>query len=163
MRSILLSIATLCVTVGLFAGAQERKPKAEPTDEALINLVGGRLAKLFSQFGTPDEIFPVRVDENPEMDFVILEYHGAFQFGVRRKTVGVCHFMPGWKGKIRGINLGYSREQVIKTLGDDFENSDDENSDGVYDCKWDLKDNDARLWVIFDRNDKATRVTVELK
>src|SRR5207247_5614682 len=139
---------------------QERKGKDAPTDEAIINMVGGRLAKMFAQFGTPEEIYPVRAEDNPEMDFVMLNYPTAFAFGVRQKTVGVCYFFPGWRGTIKGINLGDSREQVVKILGNDFENSEIKNEEGVDDCKWDLKENDARLWVIFDKNNQATRVQV---
>ncbi len=162
MRSTIAVVALLGTAV-LIADGQDKRVNDVPTDQKVVNMVGGRLAKLFSQFGVPEVVYPVRGEEGPDSDFVIMEYHGAFAFGLREKTVGVCYFMPGWKGKIKGINLGDSREQVFKTLGDDHEDSEVKNDEGVFDCKWELQEEEAWFWVIFDKNDKAKKVTVQVK
>ena len=161
MRSV-LAVVALLITAGIAAEGQQTKGKDAPTDEDIINMVGGRLFKLFAQFGTPEDLRTVRSEETPEMDTVLLEY-GAFAFNVRQKTVQACYFLTGWKGKIKGINLGDSREQVVKALGDEYENSEIKNDDGVHDYLWELKENGGVLWVTFDKNDRVKRVAVVLK
>src|SRR5262245_25273685 len=146
--AILLFARGVAVPVG-----QDTKGKDAPSDEQIIDMVGGRLAKIFVRFGTPADLFPVRANESPEMDLVILEYR-SFAFGIRNKTVQTCYFVRGWAGTIKGIKLGDSREQVVKTLGKEYEPSDVVNNDNVYDFAWDLKETDSLLWAIFDKQDK---------
>jgi hypothetical protein len=160
MRTALLT-ATLVVAASV-AGAAQNKQKVAPRDTDIIEMVGGRIAKMFAQYGTPESLYAQRSEESPELDVVIVEYTD-FSFSVRGKTVGVCHFERTWKGEIKGIRIGDTRNQVVKVLGEDFELSEVANRDGVFDCKWDLAELDARLWVIFDKEDKATLVQVQLK
>ena len=75
-----------------------------------------RLAKLFATFGIPDDVRAYREDDQAKDDTVVLDY-GAYGFKVRKKTVRNCLFWPNWKGTIKGIKIGDSRDDVAKVLG----------------------------------------------
>ena len=157
---LMLTAAAIAIAVGATAAAQRALPDREqtPSDASIIDMCGARLAKVFAQFGNPEEVYCIRASK-PENDTVALEY-GSFNFRVRDKVVRICTFFSGWKGTIKGIKIGDSREQTVSVLGpkqDSFK-----NEDGWDDYGWDLKASDAVLWIVFDKDDKVRTVTVEL-
>jgi hypothetical protein len=151
--------AVLCAATTAFAADPKAADKDAPTDAAIINMCGGRLAKAFHEFGTPVEVFVTRGNK-PEDDSVVLDF-GTFGLNIRNKTVVSSYFYKEWQGTIKGIKIGDSREQVVKVLGNKFDAS--KNSVGVDDAGYDLKDNDAVFWVDFDKDNKVIKVEIQLK
>jgi hypothetical protein len=98
---------------------------------------------------------------SPEDDEVYCDYE-AYGFKVRNRIVRVCFFWEEWKGPIRGIKIGDSREDVVRVLGKAPTTVKDK--DGVviaYGYK--LKDMGANFFANFDKNGKVVRVEVSLK
>jgi hypothetical protein len=130
------------------------------TDATIINLCGSRLAKMFGQCGTPDDI-RVKRGGTPDEDDVLCNY-GTYAFRVRDKTVRTCFFWADWKGPIRGVKIGDTREDVVKVLGK--APSTDKDKDGAITAYgYDLKDLDADFFTNFDKDGKVWRVEVSLK
>jgi hypothetical protein len=152
----LLALAMFLGTFGATArGQQTQSPgKADPTDTQVMSACGGRLARVFAQFGTPSD---ARVADSK--DAIILDYD-SFAFMVRDKTVRVCYFWSAWNGTVKGIKIGDTREATVKVLG--AQKRADKNSDGVDDYGWEMRDYDATLWVVFDKDNKVTRIQLEL-
>ena len=73
-----------------------------------MEMCGSRLAKVFSKFGTPEDLVAVR-GSDVDQDSVKLSY-GEYGFQVRDKTVTVCFFWADWKGAVRGVSIGDARE-----------------------------------------------------
>jgi hypothetical protein len=128
-----------------------------PTDAAIIETCGGRLKKVFAQYGPPQDVYASGGEKN---DSVTLDY-GPFAFQVREKIVRICFFRSQWKGAIKGIKIGDTRDSVVKAMGEKYTTA--KNADEVDDYAWELKDQDADLWVIFDKESKVASVQVELK
>ena len=88
--------------------------------------------------------------------------YGAYGFRVRNKVIRTCFFWADWKGPIRGIKIGDSREDVVKVLGK--APITDKDKDGVVTAYgYELKDLDSELFVNFDKDGKVWRVEVSLK
>jgi hypothetical protein len=151
--------AALCAVTTAFAADPKVADKDAPSDAAVIGMCGGRLAKVFHDFGTPVNVFVIRGNKLAD-DSVALDF-GTFSLNVRNKTVVSCFFFKEWSGAIKGIKIGDSREQVIKVLGDKFGAS--KNKEGVDDVSYDIKDNDALFWVDFDKDNKVVKVEIQLK
>jgi hypothetical protein len=163
MRKI-MACAALMVLVAASSEAQNSITPAKEavTDATIINLCGARLSKLFAQLGPPENVRPERGDK-PEEDDVFFDY-GAAGFGckVRNKAVPVCFFFKDWKGTVRGIKIGDSREDVVKVLGNATTTVKDKN--GVITAYgYDLKELDAYFFANVDETGKVWRVEVSLK
>ena len=156
-----LALTALLLAIAGTIEAQPGQPagKQSLTDKAVIDLCGGRLARVFAEFGIPDELRAVR-ENGPERDAVMVKY-GTFGFLVRQKTVQSCYFWPGWKGKIQGIEIGNTPEEVVKVLGKN--DLSFKNSYGGDDYGWNLKAYDAILWAQFDKDNKVWSVQVAAK
>ncbi len=130
------------------------------TDATIIDSCGGRLAKMFAQFGTPQDL-RVKRGSTPDMDDVLCDY-GAFGFRVRNKMIQICFFWSDWKGPIRGIKIGNSREDVEKVMGKAPITVKDK--DGVVTAYgYALKDLDAEFYADFDKDGKVWQVEFGLK
>jgi hypothetical protein len=129
-----------------------------PTDDAVINLGGASLAKVFAQFGTPSNVYAYR-GSTPDDDGVTVDYD-TFGFNVNNKTVCTCLFWSGWKGTINGIKIGQSRQDVENVLGTAHQVDKTVSQSAQGDFGFDLID--AVFWVDFDKNDKVCRVDVDL-
>ena len=158
-----LTIALLLITVLAVATVQAVDPGngagTTPSDDAIVNVCGANLAKLFTQFGTPADIIPYR-GNTPDNDGVNLNY-GDYGFNFRNKTVVTCFFWSTWKGTIQGIKIGDSRDAVVKVLGNPSVTLKDANG-VITSYGWDLKDLDAKLYADFDANGIVNRVDAEL-
>ena len=91
MRMI-MACAALVALVVASAEAQDGAAPAKDaiTDAAIINSCGGRLAKMFAQFGTPSDLWVARGNTEDE-DEVICNYH-TYMFRVRGKVIQTCFF-----------------------------------------------------------------------
>ena len=115
---------------------------------------------MFAQCGTPTDVYVIRGD-TPAEDDVLCEY-GAYSFRVRNKVIQICFFWADWKGPIRGIKIGDSREDVVKVLGTAPMTFKDKN--GVVTAYgYELKDLDAKFFTNFDKDGKVWRVEISLK
>ena len=158
MRMI-MACAALTVLVAASAEAQDGTTPAKDavTDATIINSCGGRLAKMFAQYGTPQDLRAKR-GSMPDMDDVLCDY-GAYGFRVRNKVVQICFFWSDWKGPIRGIKIGDTREDVVKVLGNPRITI--KNKNGVVTTYgYNLKDLDVAFYVDFDKDGKAWQVEV---
>jgi hypothetical protein len=157
-----LTIALLLITVLAVATVQAVDPGngagTTPSDDAIVNVCGANLAKLFTQFGTPADIIPYR-GNTPDNDGVNLNY-GDYGFNFRNKTVVTCFFWSTWKGTIQGIKIGDSHQDVEKVLGTTHQTDKTTSQSALGDFGFDLID--AMLWVDFDKNDKVFKVEVDL-
>ncbi len=132
---------------------------APVTDNAVIGMCGERLVKLFRRFGTPEDLYPNRGDDTTK-DSVTLDY-GNFGFRVRNKSVIICYFWSGFPSAVRGIKIGDTRDSAVKTLGSTYQTYN--NTDGVQDYGWDLKDDDATLWACFGTDNTIKSIQIEPK
>ena len=153
----LLLIAALAVTT-VRAVDPGNGGNATLSDDAIINLCGARLAKVFAQFGTPTNIYPYR-GSTPDNDGVTFDY-GTYGFNINSKTVCTCFFWSGWKGTVNGIKIGDSQQDVEKVLGTTHQVDKTASQSALGDFGFDLID--AVLWIDFDKNDKVYRVDVDL-
>lgn len=157
-----LACAVVSTMLTACAAAQQTAPatKLAVTDEAVVEMVGGRMAKMFARFGTPQDAWAQR-GETEDEDEVFFDY-GGFAMKVREKTVRVCFFFKGWQGPVRGISIGDSREDVVKALGEPTTTVKDKN--GVVTAYgYDLNDLDANFFANFHEDGKVWRVEVSLK
>ena len=159
---ILMACAVLMALVIASAEAQDRATPAKDavTDATIINLCGGRLAKMFAQCGTPENL-RVKRGNTPDEDDVLCDY-GTYGFRVRNKVINTCFFATDWKGPIRGIKIGDSREDVVKVLGTASMTFKDKNG-VVTSYGYELKGLDVKFFTNFDKDGKVWRVEVSLK
>ena len=156
----LLMAATLFVLAGNSSHAEEPSERqAIPTADTIIDLCGGDLKKMFSKVGAPKYMVVARGDTNEEDD-ILCEY-GDFILRVHENTVQNCFFPSNWRGSIKGIQMGDSREAVIKALGKPQKVAKDK--EGVETSYgYDLKDRRATLWANFNDEGNVRRVEIEL-
>jgi hypothetical protein len=158
MRLTYVLTAALMATVTTAGGHAASTTNADPTEQAIIEMSGGRLSKVLATFGAPQDIRPSLASKT-QKDAVLLDY-GAYGFQVREKIVRVCYFWPQWAGTVKGVKIGDTRAQVVQVLGK--HQHTERNADGVDDYAWELKDIDSDLWVVFGKDDKVVRIQVEL-
>lgn len=160
MRMIVACAAVAAVILASVEAQDAEPAKPQITDEIIINTCGGRLAKMFAQFGPPNDIKAKR-GNTPAEDDVFCDY-GPYGFKVRGKLVRACFFFDEWKEPIRGIKIGDSREDVAKVLGK--APSTVKNKEGAITAYgYELKDLDANFFANFDEDGKVWRVEISLK
>lgn len=150
--------AVLAILVATTAMAEDPAPvkKVDATDEMIINARGGNLAQLFP-FGVPSIVIASRGPTKDDDDVVF--GYGTFLLRVHHKTITNCFFTNDWKGTIRGVRIGDSREAVVKILGKP--RIVVKNKEGVEtDYGYDLKSPDAILYTNFDADGKVKRVQI---
>jgi hypothetical protein len=149
---------TVCLLMSVYVRADEssKGAKQSPTEDEIVNQCGGRLAKIFAKFGTPENVTVDGANDGG----VDLDY-GPFGFKIEKKFVTVCFFWDTWKGAVKGVKIGDDQEQAVKVLGTNTH--DFKREDGLQDYGWDLKDPDAVLWVNFNKDKKAKQINIELK
>ncbi len=152
MRIALTLAALLMVAARVNADDAAKSGKQLPTDETIINLVGDSLANMFAKCGEPEMVYA----NNAKM--AILDY-GSFGFCVDKKKVTVSYFFKDWKGTIKGVKFGDTKEHVVEVLGKGY--SDVKGKD-FQAYGWELKDLNANFWLYFD-DDKVSRVQITLK
>ena len=163
MRNI-VAYAVLLVLLAAGSEAQNISTPAQEsiTDAAIINLCGARFSKMFALLGTPSNI---RVDrrDTPEEDEVFCDYGTVgYGFEVRDKIIRTCYFFSAWKNPIRGVKMGFSREDVARVLGTAPIIVKDKNG-AVTAYGYELKDLEAQFFANFDEGGKVWRVEVSLK
>jgi hypothetical protein len=159
MRMIMACAALIALVVAN-AGAQDSTTSGKDavTDTTIINLCGGRLAKMFAQCGTPSNVLAIRGDTADEDD-VICDY-GDYMFRVREKVIRCCFFRTDWKGPIRGIKIGDSREDVVKALGTAPITVKDKN--GIVTAYgYRMKDLGVEFYTNFTEDGKVKRVEID--
>jgi hypothetical protein len=129
------------------------------TDTAIVSMCGARMAKMFAQYGAPQDLWADRGATEAEDD-VYLGY-GAYGFKVRDKVVRVCFFFRTWQGPVRGVKIGDGLEDVVKLLGNPRTTVKDKNG-AVTAYGYELKDLDAIFFANF-KDGKVWRVEVSLK
>jgi hypothetical protein len=161
MRTLMSCIA-LVALVSMVAQAQNAEPSAKNaiTDTMIINSFGGRLAKMFAQFGMPKDLRPKRGSE-PAKDEVLCHY-GAFGFRVRDKIIQSCFLWKEWERPIRGIKFDDSREDVVKVLGKAAVTVKNKKGD-INAYAWELEDLDAYFVVDFDEGGKVWQIEIDSK
>jgi len=157
------SVACAALAALSFAGAGVQggasPDKEAVTDSAIISRCGARMAKMFAQYGAPEDLWADRGATEPEDD-VFLGY-GAYGFKVRDKVVRVCFFFKSWNGPIRGIKIGDGYEGVEKVLGKP--RTTVKSKEGAITAYgYELKDLGANLFANF-KEGKVWRVEVSLK
>jgi hypothetical protein len=160
MRTI-LSYAALALLLSVNAPTRAADPPAKSAinSETVINMCGGRLAKMFATFGTPEDAWADRGTSEAHDD-VFFDY-GPYAFKVREKIVRVCFFFSPWSEPVRGMKIGDTPEQVIKALGKpSITVKNKEGEITAYGYEW--KDIDARAFANF-RDGKIWRVEVSIK
>ena len=80
-------------------------------------------------------------------------------FIVQGKSVQSLNFYEGWKGTVKGIKIGDTKEQVEKVFVGKFRPDPDIDNDYIVQ----LKDSDAEMIVVFDKKSKITKLIVYLK
>lgn len=157
---LLLTCAILAASTAAAVGADgaAADKQSAPTAEAIINSQGVHFAKLLAQFGVPSDIWPDRRDK-PEKDYVVFDY-SAFGFLVRNKKVDTCFFWPQWKGAVRGVKIGDSRDDVLRVLGDKPRATFKDKDGAITAYSYDLKDMGTRLYTNFDKDGKVKRVEI---
>jgi hypothetical protein len=88
-----------------------------PSADELIDVLGLRHSKVFCKYGVPVKMY---VERGPtkEEDYIIFDY---LQFGLvfHHEMIRQILFYPEWKGgKIRKIDIGMSKDEVIKIMGE---------------------------------------------
>ena len=159
---LIVACAPLMALVAASAAAQEADAPAKDavTDAKIIDMCGGRLAKMFAQYGTPVDLWAAR-GNTPDKDEVICNYH-TYMFRVRGRVIQSCFFAPDWKGLIRGIKIGNSREDVVKVLGNPSMTFKDK-AGVVTAYGYALKGRDASFFTNFNKDGKVWRVEVSMK
>ena len=157
-----IALATMVALAVTASEAQTPGTPAQsgPSADAIVNSCGARLVKLFTQFGVPNDVYANREDENAAHDTTIMDY-GSYGFKIFNKTATISFFWSGWKGPVKGISIGDSRDDVPKVLPNPNVSAKDANG-AVTEYAWDLKDLDAKFYVDFDANGKVSRMFVEL-
>jgi hypothetical protein len=157
---VLMVYAALMALVVVGAEAQDGVTPAKDavTDATIIDTCGGRLAKMFAHFGTPQDVWVTRGD-TPAEDDVLCAY-GAYGFRVRSKMVRCCFFWTDWKGPIRGIKIGDSREDVVKVLGKAPVTVKDKNGI-ITSYGYHMKDVGVEFYTDFDKDGKVKRVEID--
>jgi hypothetical protein len=153
-----LVLAFMCP--GLEDTPQPSRPdKPLPTSEAVANMLGGRLVKVFTTFDTPTDVYCVRMT-SPVQDLVTLDY-GPFGFSVNKKVVRACLFWGDWKGEpVKGIRMGDDSAAVAKVLGSNYRTY--KSNVGVTYWVWELKAEDAQLQVFFSKENKVNTIILQL-
>ena len=156
----MLRTLSLAFALALAAAATvDAGPPADPpTDQAIIDLCGGRLKKVFDRFGAPLDLYIS--PGNDFKDAVALDY-GSFAFRVHDKTVRDCNFHQSWKGTVKGVKIGDGRDVVVKAFGEKVYSP--KNSSGGEDYGYEFKEADAIIWFLFDKDDKVRFVQIVLK
>ncbi len=161
MRMIVACAALMALAVtGAKAKEGAAGSKDSITDTKIINSCGDGLSKMFSRFGTPEDLRVLRGDTSAEDD-VFCDY-GAYGFRVRNKAIRTCFFFSDWKGQIRGIKIGDGLANVVKVLGNATTTSKDKDG-AVTAYGYELKDLGADFFANFDKDGKVWRVEVTLK
>lgn len=110
MKKILGVVLVLCAAVFFIAADKT------PTADDLIEELGLRHSKVFCKYGVPVKM---HVDRGPtkEEDYIIFDYL-QFGFVFSKETIRQILFYPEWKGgKIRKINMGMKKDDVVKSMG----------------------------------------------
>src|SRR4051794_13095769 len=102
-------VLVVALGVAFFLGRASSAGDKTPSDKAIIEMCGGRLRKVFDQFGAPIDVYV----SGTKKDSVSLDY-GPYAFRVLDKTVRTCFFYDDWKGTIKGIKIGDDRDSVVK-------------------------------------------------
>ena len=131
------------------------------TDATVINLCGGRLAKMFAQCGTPVDI-SVKRGDTPAEDDVLCNY-GAYAFRVRDKLVRVLLYMGGLEGHDQGSQDRRQPRRRGESARARPRLPTRTRTARVTAYGYDLKDLDADFFVNFDKDGKVWRVEISLK
>lgn len=128
----------------------------QPAAETLISIRGGGLERM-QQFGAPELVIAKRGKESDNDD--VLFNYGPFILRVHHDTITNCFFLNTWKGSIRGIRIGDSREDVVNALGKPriiYSKAGVETDYGYV-----LKDSNAMLYANFNDDGNVKRVEID--
>ncbi len=150
-----LALAACLIAAASVAADDSAGAKQPPTDAAIINTCGARLADVFARFGLPDDLRPSG-DNDGGVD---LDY-GTFGFKIKNKSAVATFFWSDWKGPVNGVNIGDTKEQAVKILGPSKHVY--KHPDGLEDYGWDLTTPNAILWLYLDKDGKVKKIDTEL-
>lgn len=153
------ALAALALSTA-WAGDPGVQGQGDLSDEAIINICGNHLAKMFAECGPPKDLRAERGD-TPAEDQVYCDYD-AYGFKVSKGIIRVCFFWEEWQGPIRGIKIGDSREEVAKILGKAPTAVKDKDGN-VTAYGYELKDMGAYFFTNFNKDGRVWRVEVSLK
>lgn len=87
-----------------------------PSADELIDQLGARHSKVFCKYGVPIKMHIDR-GSTKEEDYIIFDYL-QFGFVFHKERIRQVLFYPEWKGgKIKSIDIGMNKDQVIKIMG----------------------------------------------
>lgn len=131
-------------------------PAKPPTDDTIIKLCGGTISDMFAKCGVPQEI-------TVNGDNLAVLIYGPYAFTVKNKKVRGSFFFDDWKGTIKGIKYGDTKDQAVKALGSGFSDVKGTSADGkpfeAY--GWDDKSQNSTFWLYFT-DGKVSNVQVTL-
>lgn len=110
MKRVLGIVAVMVVALVFIAAGKT------PSADELIDQLGARHSKVFCKYGVPVKM---HVDRGPtkEEDYIIFDYL-QFGFVFHKEMIRQVLFYPEWKGgKIKSINIGMTKDQVITIMG----------------------------------------------
>ena len=92
---------------------------------------GSNLATAVTKFGVPKELAPCRscregaerFHPQPQSDDCVQFGYGSYGLLLQESIVRGCVFLPGWQEAVHGVKLGDSQADVVKALGDQFQES----------------------------------------
>ena len=153
----IMSAALVVVVFSAISSSYAQPSSGNSDSESIMSLTGLRFTKIFSQYGTPVDIYALR-GETSDDDGVMLDYTG-FSFKIRNKVIEMALFWKDYTGTVKGFHIGDSKSKVIDKMGKT--DNIHELSDGRQTYYWDL--NDYYFGVIFDKNDEAVTFKTESK
>jgi hypothetical protein len=136
----------------------ETGQRSYPADDAVIDLVGSAMPKVFSTFGAPEDL--TVADASTSTPSVCFDY-GPYGYIVRDKFVHSCIFWSEWKEPVLGIKLGDKADDIIATLGKPKTLTKDDK--GLEHMTWPIKENGLMLLLDFDKDRKLSRAVVGMK
>jgi hypothetical protein len=138
------------------ADAPTAQAQKSPSDATIIDLCGGHIADMFAKCGVPDAI-------TVNGDNVAVLIYGPYAFTVKNKKILGSFFFDDWKGTIKGVKYGDTKDQVVKVLGAGYSDVKGKGSDGkpfeAY--GFDNKDKKVTCWLYFT-GDKVSNVQFTL-
>lgn len=157
-RSILvIQVALLLLSFSAITSAFAQTSSGNTDSETIMGLTGLRFNKIFSMYGTPVDIYPLRGDTSDD-DGVMIDYDG-FTFKVRNKIIEMTLFWKEYTGAVKGFHIGDSKSYLIGKLGST--DNIHELSDGRTTYYWTMSD--YYFGAIFDSNDKVVTFKTESK
>lgn len=142
------------MSVCVSAGAQELvsgKPEP-PSADAIVDLIGGPMSKIFETIGPPPDM--TVSDANSNAPLVCCDYT-SFALLVRDKQCTGAFFWANYARPVQSVKFGATVDEVKEILGPPVTT---QVQPGLIRLTWDVKGKNLKVRVDFDKDQKANRV-----